>query len=419
MGQQAWDRQGERAAIPYLRHAVELDSNFALAFAALASAYGDLGDTESATENATKAYALRDRVNGLERSVILTAYHVNVTGDLEQAAVAAEIVVKLHPEQSRSLNDLGVIHASLGHYDKATEVFRKALSLDQSEPFYSNLAISLMAIDRAAEAGTVLDEAKRRNLQTASLSEAGYWLAFLSNDRPAMQQIVDGAGGTPEIQQLLNCDRSITEAFDGRFEKAAQLALAAYPGDTRPRKASNNASAAECVARMAVIQAEAGQANVSRKLLMRASALSRSLSIDILTALADARNGDTTPALAIAKKLAQNRPSDTFIQHYWLPLIRAEIALNAKHPDHAIQELEIAEPYDFANPPEMLVSTLYPVYVRGKAYAMKNQPIEASKQFRELTDHPGMVLNFPLASMARAASGQTQGNPSAAQSPKP
>jgi Flp pilus assembly protein TadD len=351
--------------------------------------------------------------------VILTSYHVNVTGDLEQAAIAAEIVVKLHPEQSRSLNDLGVIEASLGHYDKATEVFRKALSLDQSEPFYSNLAISLMAINHVAEARAILDEARRRNLQTAGLAEARYWLTFLVNDRPAMQQLIDSATGNPEIQQLLNCDRSITEAFDGRFEKAAQLAFAAYPGETRSRKTSNNASAAECLARMAVIQAEAGRPNDSRKLLVRANALSRGLSVDILTALADARNGDTTEALAMAKKFAQDRPSDTLIHQYWLPLIRAEIALNAKHPDQAIDALQIAEPYDFADPPEMLVSTLYPAYLRGKAYDMKNQPTEATKQFRKLTDHPGMVLNFPLESMARAASAQAQGNAPAAQSSKP
>ena len=108
------------------------------------------------------------------------------------------------------------------------------------------------------------------------------------------------------------------------------------------------------------------------------------------------------------EEFAHDRPSDTLIQHYWLPLIRAHVALNAKHPDQVIRALAIAEPYDFADPPEMLMSTLYPAYVRGRAYAMKNQTVEASRQFRKLTDHPGMVLNFPLASMACTASAQIQ-----------
>jgi tetratricopeptide (TPR) repeat protein len=65
---------GDAAAIPFVKRAIELDPNFAMAYANLASDYGNLGETGLAVENAQRAYNLRDRVSEREKFYISAFY---------------------------------------------------------------------------------------------------------------------------------------------------------------------------------------------------------------------------------------------------------------------------------------------------------------------------------------------------------
>ena len=47
------------------------------------------------------------------------------------------------------------------------------------------------------------------------------------------------------------------------------------------------------------------------------------------------------------------------------------------------------------------MATIYPAYVRGYAYLGAGDGARAALEFQKLLDHPGMVLNFPLAPLAR------------------
>ena len=80
-----WDKKGDRESLPIFKKAIELDPNFAMAYGALATINHNLGETELARENATKAYELRDRVTEAEREAIDARYYSYVTGDLEKA----------------------------------------------------------------------------------------------------------------------------------------------------------------------------------------------------------------------------------------------------------------------------------------------------------------------------------------------
>jgi eukaryotic-like serine/threonine-protein kinase len=44
---------------------------------------------------------------------------------------------------------------------------------------------------------------------------------------------------------------------------------------------------------------------------------------------------------------------------------------------------------------------LYPVYVRGLACSQLGRPKDAATEFQTILDHPGLVLNDPIAPMAR------------------
>src|SRR5438034_3873197 len=75
MGGKIFDEKGAVAGLPYYRRAVELDPNFALAYSYLGVVHSNLGQATLASENAKKAYDLRDRVSEREKYRISASYY--------------------------------------------------------------------------------------------------------------------------------------------------------------------------------------------------------------------------------------------------------------------------------------------------------------------------------------------------------
>ncbi|HXP42142.1 MAG TPA: protein kinase [Candidatus Acidoferrales bacterium] len=75
---------GDSAAIPLYKRAIELDPNFASAYTSLSTAYSNLTQYELAAENGRKAYELRGRASERERYGIEENYYFSVTGELEK-----------------------------------------------------------------------------------------------------------------------------------------------------------------------------------------------------------------------------------------------------------------------------------------------------------------------------------------------
>jgi len=78
------EERNEPAAARMLERAVELDPQFAMAYAYLAIANYHMGDEDRAAVYQTKAYALRNRVSERERLLLTDAYHLLVTHDAEE-----------------------------------------------------------------------------------------------------------------------------------------------------------------------------------------------------------------------------------------------------------------------------------------------------------------------------------------------
>jgi len=91
---------------------------------------------------------------------------------------------------------------------------------------------------------------------------------------------------------------------------------------------------------------------------------------------------------------------DTLVQDYWLPAIRAAVALQHKDPTRAIELLKSASSIELGQPVQVNVF-LCPVYLRGEAYLMLHDGNAAAAEFQKFLDHPGVVVNFPWGSLAR------------------
>jgi len=119
----------------------------------------------------------------------------------------------------------------------------------------------------------------------------------------------------------------------------------------------------------------------------------------LLGALAFARSGDTVRAQALANELDRRFPSNTRIQRYWLPTIRASIELYRKNPAKALLVLRDVS-YELGDL-SIVGDNLYPVYIRGQAYLGNHEGKEAAAEFEKFLEHSGIVLNSPLGVLAR------------------
>ena len=394
-----WDKKGDRACLPLLQRALDLDPNFAMAYGAMATIYHNLGEEELARKNATKAYELRERVTEAERLSIESRYYLYVTGEEEKAAQVYELAVQNYPQSAGALNQLGTTAGELGRYEQAVNSLRAALTLDPTRAStYSNLATQLLALNRVEDAAAVLTEAENRKFRTEQLLQVNYLRAFLGGDRAAMQRILAQSSDVPGAQMRLLTQQANTEAYYGRFAKADELAGAAA---NLMQLEGDKESAATCLAEAAVREADVGNSALARARVSQAQKLLRGEDVVTLTALAAAQIGDLKQAEALGHELDEQWPKGTFVQRYWLPVIRAEVDLHQGQSSKAIADLDSAATLDFASPPPLSVTTIYPAYVRGYAYLAAGDGAKAAVEFQKLIDHSGMVLNSPLATLAR------------------
>jgi eukaryotic-like serine/threonine-protein kinase len=90
------------------------------------------------------------------------------------------------------------------------------------------------------------------------------------------------------------------------------------------------------------------------------------------------------------------------IRIIFLPVIRAQLALNRHDPAQAIKELATSVPYELGkeSPLEIFPFALYPVYVRGEAFLASNNGKQAALEFQKILDRPALVLNEPIGRLA-------------------
>jgi eukaryotic-like serine/threonine-protein kinase len=390
--------KGDAAAIPFLKRALELDPNFAAAYAGLGVSYHNLGQASLAAENIKKAYALRDRVSEHEKYRISSLYYSYVTGEVEQAIQVYELWAKSYPQDLVPAGNLGAIYASLGQYDKSVAETQEALRLEPDAAVgYGNLADGYLALNRPDDAKKEIEQAQEHKVDSEELHWVSYQLAFLKGDAAEMQRQVDWAAGKPGNEDLLLSFQSDTEAYYGRVTKARDFSRRAV--DSAVRNDSKE-SAALWQVNAALREAEFGNSAVAKQGVAAALALAPGQDIKLFAALAMARIGDTAGAKAIVEELEKNHPSDTMLKIYWLPTIKAAMELNSNNAGQAVMILEAAAPYELGEPPQFQVGTMYPVYIRGQAQLAAHNGAAAATEFQKFLDHRGVTLNFPLGSLA-------------------
>jgi DNA-binding winged helix-turn-helix (wHTH) protein/predicted Zn-dependent protease len=411
MGWQVSFSSGSAASIPFLQRAIEIDPNFASAYAALGRMYGDIGESVLSAQNTSKAYQLRNGTSDQEKFFISVNYDLQVTGNLEKARQTCELWTQTYPRAwfPHALLS-GGIYPQLGKYEKSVKEAEVALRIDPDFSIgYSLLANSYVALERSDEAENTLQRASERKLDIPDFYVQRYLIAFLKDDKMGMEREAAQSREKPGVDDWMSNSEGFVSAYSGHLEEARKMSRRAAD---LAGKAERRETEALYETDAAVREALFGNVSDARQRTVDALELSKSRDVVYGVGFALALSGDSTRSQALTEDLSRRFPEDTRVQFSYAPTLRALLALHHNQPSNALELLQTAIPYELGTQSEggseflLGAGNLYPVYVRGLAYLAADQGAEAAAQFQEILDHRGIVACDPVGALARVQLGR-------------
>ena len=380
----------ELAALPLYQHAVELDPNFAMAYARLGTVYNNLGQSELSETNRQKAFELRDRASEHEKLYIMSHFYVD-SGQLDKGITALELYKQTYPRDSTPYNNIAAVYIQMGQFENALENARQAVQLDpDSASGYSNAGFAYAGLNRLDEAKATFNEALQHKAGAALAHSSLAMIAWLQGDQAAMERELDLMRNDPQSDFTETGMRSAMAAYGGQIKAGRNFGQ-------KQREAAGRLGFKEAAANEYAQEAftEATLLNKARALedVAQALKLSQSRNVVLYSASALAIAGEDARAAKLADDVAQKRPYDTLVQFVAVPLIKAQIELNHENPGKAIDLLDSALVYARANSGVL--------YVRGNAYLKAGRGSDAVQAFQRLLDLKNTINIDPIMPLAK------------------
>ena len=393
LGEAERAKGSEYTAVPFYKHAVELDPNFAVAYARLGQVYANSGRAELASENLKKAYELRERASELEKLYITTHYYDIVTGELDKSAEAYRLWRRTYPRDSIPANNLTVSYAQAGKWDQALEGAQETMRLDPNHSLsYQILANAYFGLGRLAEAKTVRQRQIELKLDDTFSHWQLYKLAFLDGDPAAMQREVEWARGKEDEFNMLEAEAEVA-AFSGQLRKARQKYQQAVES---ARRGKFDEDAAQITARLAITEGLFGNIAQAREGAQQALTMNHSRRTLNFAGIAFNSANDAARATAVAGELQRRFPGHTFVNNVWIPSIRAAVEVGRHNPSKAVELLQATSPYEFGE-----VAEVMPNYIRGEAYLQLKQAKDAESEFQKILEHKSLCATSTRCAVAR------------------
>ncbi len=366
----------ELEAVPNYQRAVELDPNFAMAYARLGTVYSNLGQMQQAEQYRNKAFELRDRASEREKFYILSHYYAD-SGQLDKGITALELYKQTYPRDSVPYNNLANIYLQLGQFENALDDAKKCIELDPASALgWANLAAAYLGLNRTDEARVSLDSALAKNLSYIGLHLLYANLEWAQGDTQAVEKQLQLANNGPSSQYQILTYRAMMAGASGQIRESRKLAEQSIA-------ATQQLNLKEAGPNMMALQAnwEAVVGDRAEAVRWASDALKASNSTDVesTAAFALAISGDSAKALALAEDIAGRRPNDTIAINVTVPLIKALVDLEARKPDTAIDQVNTAALYARAGSGVL--------YTRGMAYLRAGRGSEAAQDFQKLIEH--------------------------------
>jgi eukaryotic-like serine/threonine-protein kinase len=391
-GERAFREKGPDA-LPHYQRAIELDPNFAMAYAAVGELYAFLGEPARATQYYTKAFELRQHANERERLSIEAAYYKEVSGELDKAARVYQEEVENYPRDAIAHADLAGIYSAEGLWGKAAEVDAEAVRLAPDRLVgYETLANYAICSQKLDETRQIIQQAQTQKLDDGGLHSDLYALAFLGSDARSMAEQLQWFAANPDYENTGLMLASDTEAYAGHLRKARELTKAATDSAIRADNKETAGIWEEIAAQREAVVGNTIEAKFSAEQGLKLYPSSQGIEVE--AALAFALAGDAAHAQSLAADLNRRFPLNTQIQSVWLPAVHGQIAVNQKDATVALGAVHPASDIELGNIQfNANGSCLYSVYVRAEAYLAAGRGSLAAAEFQKILDHSGIVWN--------------------------
>jgi serine/threonine protein kinase/tetratricopeptide (TPR) repeat protein len=397
----------ELAAVPNYQHAVEIDPNFAMAYARLGAVYNNLGQTELSEQNRQKAFELRDRASEREKLYIMSHYYGD-SGQLDKGITAYELYRQTYPRDAIPANNLAAIYNKLGQFDNALENAKRAVELDPDMMIgYGQVVTAYAGLNRIAEARATFNTVLQRKLTTSS--DFTVWLAALDwceGKEADMEKALQSASTTPEGALYVLEFRFNLASSRGQARQAREFASQTEDAFDRLHLQGR----ADAEAQLAEIEALEGNNSKAEHDATEALKLSRTLSVigNVATTFAILRQDQK--ALALASEIERSHPNNTIAINVTVPVIRAATALWPANPAKA----DPAKAIDFLNTAALYArANAGVIYARGIAYEQAGRYAEAQQDLQKVLDlktHNGPDIVFAAAQLESGRVFQKQGD---------
>jgi DNA-binding winged helix-turn-helix (wHTH) protein/tetratricopeptide (TPR) repeat protein len=390
--------------MPFLQRAVEIDPNFALAYSTLGRGYADVEEGDLSVASATRAWQLREHASDREKFAIDANYAILATGNLEAARQTLEAWSQMYPREALPHVMLsGYPNKAAGRFEQAIAEGRKATELDPDFSIaYFNTAVNNVYLNRLDEAENVLRRAAGQGLEIDEFLMLDYDIAFLTGDHAGMERVAARARQRSGGETWISNKEAFAQAYAGHLRQARVMSQRAVD-HARQEAQSERGGAWE--AATSIREALFGNAAEARAGALAAVALSRDREVEYCAAYAMAVAGETAQAQGMADDLARRFPANTVVRFSYLPVLRAQFALNHGDAAKAIEELRVAVPYELGAARDFC-GALHPVYARGEAYLAAGKGAEAAAKFQKILDHRGVVGSEPIGALAHLQMGR-------------
>ena len=244
-GQDLWSKGEYFEAVNLYDSALDRDPDFAMAHAALGSAYGSSVFSEPAKskQHFEKALRLAGRISERERLLIEAAYRGSI-GPVEDAVRAYKIYLAAYPDDSLTRYDLGSLLMRDGRFQEAVEQLKEVVRVEPaSASALVNLAIACGELNQSQEALSYYVRAFQQEpswIAKGNINEDYGFTLVYSGDRAKAREVFAQALTTPEIKASGLRSLALLDMYEGRYNDAAaqlrEAILLSNSRETLPRR---------------------------------------------------------------------------------------------------------------------------------------------------------------------------------------
>jgi len=398
MGNEERSKGRARESLALYKRAIDLDPNFAMAYARVGVFYVNQEQLETAKQYVQKAYDLRDRVSERERLYITEKYYNYITGEIDKSIETLKTWVRLYPNDFIPHNNLALNYQIFGNYEEALKEGLEAVRLSPNNiTTRGNVVGSFIALGRIDEAEQAAKETEILNPDALGAHFYRYLFGFIRRDQAAMDREVEWARGKPEEAEVTSTLAN-TAAYFGKLKQSESLAKRASEMFKTQNRAEN---AAREMLGLATNQFLLGKCDQVKGNTNAALKLYRGRNNLTGAALLYAGCDNTSQAQAILNELRATYPTDTIISSMLVPLIQAEIERAGGNLTEAVRLLESVRTYDRG-----LVIGLTNNYIRGNLYLEQRRGQEAAAEFKKIIENPFIETFSPVHTLAHLCLGR-------------